>query len=441
MIRREAFGGLVFHEPTHKVYTLNRPAFRLVELACIQGQEMATIQRSLKNELNYESGIREMEQFLKDSQLKLGTALDLQVGTKENTIWEKKWSGQYFSAPINNFWTFTNLCNLHCTHCAWDSARPLPDELTLKQCLQLIDQMQSMGVCELSFSGGEPLTKKKQLLSMAAYATARKFHLGLATNATLINQTVADELGQAGFSEIQVSFEGLEAHENIRGRGVWSKTIEGVRLLVRNGFDITFAVAINKTNFGELDNIFATAIKEGVKNIRFVRFIPIGRGQRNMNLFEFSVEEEIRLAKILWQKRWELHDQLIITFNKHYVSIGVQDKPELGCIPETFGWNWDCPSGRSRLCIMPQGKVAPCPLIGSLGLNGGDIREQSLADIWGHSEFFHQIRTDKRQHNKQCASCSLWAKCSGGCKAASMAHFGKLMEIDPLCLQEIKGRG
>lgn len=434
MIRREAFGGIIFDEPTHQVHTLDKISYRLVELFFIQALPFDTIRGYLRNEFGENRSTDEMEEFIAELKERFVPSVFFQRGRTDNEIWRQPWVGSHFSAPISNFWTFTNLCNLRCTHCAWNSATPLPGELDTGQCKQVIDQLYELGVAELSFSGGEPLAKKQQLLEMASYATSRQFHLGLATNATLVDNTTADELAHAGFDEVQVSVEGLEAHESIRGRGVWKRTVDGIRVLRVKGFDVTFAVAINKTNFGELDNIFTTAKREGVKNVRFVRFIPIGRGKRNMEAFEFSVEDEAKLASILWRKRWELFPETVVTFNKHYVSIGAIQNPGLGAIPETFGWNWDCPSGRSRICIMPQGKVAPCPLVGSLGLDGGDLTQNSLEEIWENSEFFRFIRSDKRRHSHECGACVLWDKCAGGCKASSFAHSGNLMAPDPLCL-------
>lgn len=437
MIRRENFGGIAFHEPTHKIYTLDKPSFRLIELFFISAMEIQKIQNSLKNEFDINFTVQQIEEFVEKTQKLLGKSLSQQRGIIADAIWNKEWSRQYFSAPISNFWSFTNLCNLHCTHCAWNSSRPLPGELNTLQCKKLIDEMLEMGVCELSFSGGEPLTKKVQLLEMASYAKKLCFHLGLATNATLINDTVAEELLNSGFDEMQVSFEGLESHEVIRGKGIWDKTIAGIRVLKKYGVEITFSTTINKTNLNELETIFEVAKKEEVKNIRFVRFIPIGRGKTNIGQFELSADEEIKLAETLWQKRWELFPETILTFNKHYVSIGLLKDPKPLKETKMFAWNWDCPSGRSRICIMPEGKVAPCPLIGSLGLYGGDVTKESLKEIWENSDFFNLIRTDKRQHDSKCQTCNLWTSCSGGCKAASYAQQGKLMAEDPLCLDKL----
>lgn len=437
MIRREVFGGLVFDEATHKIFTLDRPSFRVMELGFIQGKDVAGIQSELISQFDEDWSETMINEALQTAQARLGKSVMSQRGRTDNEIWTGQWHGQYFSAPVSNFWSFTNLCNLHCEHCAWNSHRPLPNELNTAQCIQLIDDMLDMGVCELSFSGGEPLTKKAQLLAMAQHGHELGFCLGLATNATMIDPTTADELRHVGIREVQVSFEGLEAHDSIRGRGVLERTFKGVQVLRDHGFDLTFSVTINKTNLAELDNIFKMSQQAGVRNVRFVRFVPIGRGKSNLQMFQLTRQQEIALAGELWKKRWELYPHTMVTFNKHYVAIGVMRNPQLGNIPPTFAWNWDCPSGRHRICVMPQGKVAPCPLIGSLGLSGGDVTKTPLAEIWEKSRFFKYIRSDKRRHDATCSTCTLWQQCSGGCKAASYATSGRLMAADPLCLQDL----
>ncbi|MDD5590193.1 MAG: radical SAM protein, partial [Candidatus Portnoybacteria bacterium] len=292
MIRKENFGGIIFDERSHKIYTLNKQAFRTIELSFVQGANIERIRRSLKNDLDLERSSQEIENFIQTTENRFGkVVLSQQRGSSANELWSVDWNQKHFIAPISNFWSFTNLCNLHCTHCAWNSSQPLKRELNTEFCKALINEMKEIGVCELSFSGGEPLTRKNQLLAMAKHAKKSGFHLGLATNATLINTLVAEQLAEAGFSEIQVSVEGLEAHEAIRGKGIWEKTMAGIRILKTAGFQITFSTTINKTNLNELDNIFKMAKAEGIRDVRFVRFVPIGRGKSNIDLFALSPEE------------------------------------------------------------------------------------------------------------------------------------------------------
>lgn len=434
MIRREPFGGIVFREHDHKIFQLDKPSFRVVEMMRqnLSPTDMVAI---LTHEMDHQTTTEELGEFIDALKTHLPSeSLQIQVGNKSDKIWQQEPNPQYLSAPVNVYWSFTNRCNLGCSHCAWSSGRCLPDELTTEESLDVIDQIIEMGACEVSFSGGEPMTRLDQLIAMASKCRSHGLHLGLATNATMIDEESADLLVSNGFGEIQISMEGLEAHDVIRGKGVFERTMRGVDLLRDRGVELAFAVAINKTNRSEVDNIIGLAKDHGVSAIRFVRFIPIGRGERNMDMFEMTVEEEYDLARDLWRKRWQNIDEVAINFNKTYVSIGMHYDRSSSPIDHELQWTWDCPAGRSRLCIMPQGLVAPCPLIGSLGLSGGNVREQSLREIWETSEFFDEIRQEKRAHNDKCASCPSWDECKGGCKASSHAFGLGLMEPDRLCI-------
>ena len=53
----------------------------------------------------------------------------------------------------------TKACNLRCLHCHADAREPFPDELTLKEAIQAVDELAALGTEELIFSGGEPLMR------------------------------------------------------------------------------------------------------------------------------------------------------------------------------------------------------------------------------------------------------------------------------------------
>jgi len=441
MIRREPFGGIIFDENSYKIYKLDKLSFRAVELFA-QKMNLGTIHQTLKEEFEISFKVDDLKKFLTSIIKKFGESVIFkQRGCNTEDIWNQRWKGTHLSSPVLVYWTFTNLCNLGCTHCAWNSGKPLPTELNTEECKKIIDELVKLGVGYISFSGGEPLTKKKQLTEMANYAKKQGIPVGLATNATLIDKKTAKELKTIDFADIQISMEGLEAHDIIRGKGVYEKTIKGTKLLIEEGIPCTFAVAINKTNTNEIDNIIKLAKEIGVKRIRFVRFIPIGRGKSNYEMFELDVNEEVDLALTLWRKRWEeFNNGLVITFNKQYVNIGALYEPQLGNISSLALWDWDCPAGRIRICIMPDGSVSPCPLLGSLGLSTGNLREDSLIEIWENSKLFKMVRQEKNIMNSECRDCSFWKLCRGGCKASAYAYFNNLMEIDRLCFKKLGER-
>jgi sulfatase maturation enzyme AslB (radical SAM superfamily) len=65
---------------------------------------------------------------------------------------------QRYTAPLFVVWNITQACNLTCQHC-YQNARhkPLEDELTTEEKLDVIDQLADEYVPFLAFAGGEPL--------------------------------------------------------------------------------------------------------------------------------------------------------------------------------------------------------------------------------------------------------------------------------------------
>src|SRR3990172_1996419 len=71
------------------------------------------------------------------------------------------WSRRvYFDAPLFVQFDCTNHCNLRCRHCVTRGGEELRDELSTQDALKLIRELGSIGVFQIGFSGGEPLTRK-----------------------------------------------------------------------------------------------------------------------------------------------------------------------------------------------------------------------------------------------------------------------------------------
>ena len=79
------------------------------------------------------------------------------MGIAENGITRP----QMLHAPFMVVWDFTKQCNLRCKHCyAEASPEPAPDELSLKEKLEVLRQLDEAEVAAISFSGGESLINK-----------------------------------------------------------------------------------------------------------------------------------------------------------------------------------------------------------------------------------------------------------------------------------------
>ncbi len=138
---------------------------------------------------------------------------------------------QRFVAPLLVVWNFTQACNLSCRHCYQNAARkPAPDEMTLEERLDLVDQMAEAGVPFLAIAGGEPLVSKDLLLPTLKHARKRGIHVTLATNGTLLTPEMVARLKAVGVKYIEVSIDSLrpEEHDAFRGlNGAWPALSRG----------------------------------------------------------------------------------------------------------------------------------------------------------------------------------------------------------------------
>jgi len=81
--------------------------------------------------------------------------------------------------------------------------------------------------------------------------------------------------------------------------------------------------------------------------------------------------------------------------------------------------------------IRPNGDMTPCPY---LPVYGGNLRQQSFADIWSDSQLFQDMRA-RNQLGGKCGPCEFNAMC-GGCRARAYGALGDYMAEDPWCVYQ-----
>lgn len=87
-----------------------------------------------------------------------------------------------------------------------------------------------------------------------------------------------------------------------------------------------------------------------------------------------------------------------------------------------------CQAGISGLTLLPDGTIMPCR---RLNVPIGNVRKDSLREVWVSSEVLQQLR-NKEIYKGKCGICRRWATCRG-CRAIAYAHSGDLLTEDPQC--------
>ena len=114
------------------------------------------------------------------------------------------WAGQ---------WELTCACNLRCVMCYTDcfnTPARIGQELATDEILRILDELDDAGCIELTFTGGEPLSRP-DFLTIYDEAHRRGFVLTVFTNGTLITTQIADRWAVARPAKVEISLHGVSA--------------------------------------------------------------------------------------------------------------------------------------------------------------------------------------------------------------------------------------
>lgn len=167
------------------------------------------------------------------------------------------------SDPQTLWFNTGTLCNIECENC-YILSSPTNDALvylTADEVSDYLDQLDSRnwGVREIGFTGGEPFMNP-EMVEMTRRALERGYEVLILTNAMQPMMRKRVKEGLLGLKEayadkltfrISVDHYGAELHDKERGRGSFERTLQGMRWLRDEGFQMAVA---GRTVWGESDS-------------------------------------------------------------------------------------------------------------------------------------------------------------------------------------------
>ena len=336
----------------------------------------------------------------------------------------------------------TKACNLRCLHCHADAKEAYPDELTLKEAMQAMDELAALGTEALIFSGGEPLLRKQFVLQLAEYCVDVGIIPAMLTNGVLINHKVAYELKEVGIMAVGIPIDSPEAelHDRLRNvPGTFDKALRAIRACIDVDLEVVVTTMALRSNVATVPRMVDFISSIGVDQVAIYDLVPNGRGKEMMD--EMMLKEQ-REQVIRYLQRTQEEKEMVFLF-----SGGLPLFPEIAAtMHKTNGARpkdlllkqfWihapvGCPAGITYLSLRPNGDVYPCPF---LQIKAGNIREQSLSEIWYGSELLKTLRNRSMLKGK-CGDCEYRETC-GGCRGRAYASSGDYLAEDPVCLRDL----
>ncbi len=319
-------------------------------------------------------------------------------------------------------WEVTRRCNLKCLHCR-ASAKNIPyfDELDTSEALGLVSSFTQMGTPLIIFTGGEPLLRQ-DIFELLASTRENGLRAALSVNGTLISRDLASKIREAGVSRCSISIDGANSasHDRFRGvTGAFAQAMEGAAALKAAGVPLQINTTITDGNINDLPDILNLCKLAGAAAWHVFLLVPVGRGTSLRGLGPAAYERALN-----WIYEQSLANSLEIkpTCAPQYHRLLAEKEASVvrgrGCL-----------GGVGFCFISHTGNVQPC---GYLELNCGNIRKDSLKNIWETSEVFLKLR-DQSQYSGKCGTCVYHNQCNG-CRARAMQAGKSYLGDDPICL-------
>ena len=349
-------------------------------------------------------------------------------------------AAEAFSRPYVVSWNLTYRCNLACEHCYLDAGgKPLVEdpafadrsELSTAECFKVVDDIAAFASEAVTIlTGGEPLLRR-DILEIVRYAHGRGLWVVVGTNGVKITPTLAALLQKEGVRGLSLSLDALDAGRHDRFRrvtGAWRNTVDGAGILAAAGLPFIVQTTVGAHNVDELEAIAAFAHESlGAKVWNVYFLVPTGRGA-----FVSDISPEAYDGVLLDLSRIQraYAGRMLVNAKcaPHYVKTLIEQDPGSPFLKTYTGGAGGCPAGTHYLGIRPNGDVTPCPY---LPVFGGNLRRETLADVWANSEPFAAIRR-RTSLGGRCGACELNPmRC--GCRARAYGAAGDFMAEDPLC--------
>ncbi|MGQ9640677.1 MAG: TIGR04084 family radical SAM/SPASM domain-containing protein [Candidatus Bathycorpusculaceae bacterium] len=324
----------------------------------------------------------------------------------------------------------TTECNLQCRYCFgealedFDSDFPVFDvdyssPKKLSYDLSLLEKFCGMDPeCVLIFYGGEPLLCVEEIKRIMDRVKAKGFVVQ--TNGLLLDHLEPEYVNR--FDTVLVSLDGDEALTDFyRGRGVFRRVVENLRLIRQNGFN---GELIARMTVMEQTDIYKQ-VKWLLENSKF----PFSSVHWQLNAGFWSGDFERRNFK-----KWsgESYNPGIRRLVKHWVDC-MEEKgvvfrlyPFLG-VAQSFLLGEEksllrCGAGWINYAIQTDGHVIPCPSMWG-------IRNYYL----GHISTANPLRLRKVFVGETCAKCDILGVCGGRCLYAHITKRWKDEAYKEVC--------
>lgn len=355
--------------------------------------------------------------------------------------------------PLLVIWEITQSCELICRHCrAKAQLERQEGELSTEEGKKLLDDVAAMGTPVVVLSGGNPLRRPDliELIKHGKQAGLRMATIPAATD--LLEKSVVQELKDAGLDQMALSldFPDEKLHDDFRGvAGAFARTIRAAAWANECKLPLQINTTVLQSSAPYLGLMAELVAELGAVFWELFFLVPTGRGSELAGLTAEQYEEAFEL---IYQVQRRSQFVVKVTEAPHYrryvasreAAAGIPDgkaveMPKLLRRPTGPGGSIGLSdkavnSGNGFMFVSHLGDIFPS---GFLPLKAGNVRADSIADVYRNSPVFLKLRTPDALLGR-CGRCEYRTICAGS-RSRAYAMLGNYMDEDPCCAYQPSG--
>lgn len=367
--------------------------------------------------------------------------------------------------PFMVIWETTIACDLVCLHCRAEAiAQQDPLRLSTAEGKTLLDQIKAFGkpLPIVVLTGGDPF-KREDIFELVDYGTSIGLSMAVSPSATpLLTYDNLKQLRDAGAKAISLSLDGSTAdqHDTFRGvAGSFQMTLDGWRAAQEIGLKVQINTTVTRHNLYDLPAILKHVKEQGVMTWSVFFLVPTGRGLLKDEISPQAYEDVLNwlydASRYIRIKTTEGHHYKRVVLQRAQIDAHHDDPISIMGLGETYICLRDklyqyahesllpldaapvrrtpmnINAGSGFMFVSRRGDVFPS---GFMPLSAGNIRQETLIDIYQQSDLFQQLRQVENLKGR-CGSCEYNTVC-GGSRSRAYVMTGDPNAEEPFCIYQ-----
>jgi len=324
--------------------------------------------------------------------------------------------------PYSGVWELTLRCNMNCLHCGSRAGRARGDELTIDELLRLADDLAELGGRYITLSGGEPLLRREWPV-LARRLVQNGVTTNMISNGFIFHEQQLAMAREVGLRNMAFSVDGdEEIHDHIRNKpGSFKRVMEAIDLCVGVDYPPSVVTHITNANMHKLEDMARMLIDRGVRRWQVQTGFEAGNLSDHPELIleaatlETVVPEVVRLMQAY---RSRLHIEAADD-----MGYFTEEDEVLRGRGEASQYWLGCQAGINVIGIEANGNIKGCLSMQSPDFVEGNVRTESLREIWFKEGNFAYTRNFKVDNlGGFCRDCAFNEFCRGGCSWNAYLH-------------------